>query len=544
MKFGFDLGMMPETVVATALRCWLRRSRPDELEWGYGKMVVRRIGLVVLEVVLLLGAAPAWARFEPVTCKNNAFSPQQEVAEGAKAAAEVYQEMPVLPDSDPVARYVQQLGAKLVAHAPVLPGVGQQWPFNFHVVASADINAFALPGGAVFVNMGTIQAADTEAQLAGVMAHEISHVVMRHSTCNITKQQSPKLGFGIASVLSSVLLGDSALGTLAQGALGLGAKATFLKMSREDEQQADLLGAGIAYDSGYDPRGMVQFFETIEAKYGAGGAQWLSDHPNPGNRTEYVNAEIATFPRRTNAVVTTPAFQRMHAVAMGEKAYSAKDVTAGVWKRAGYATGPGASATTVSAPMAAGQGGGAGATAGTGAGTETAVRLSASALGVGARMVHLQAARFAVDYPANWVKQEDSGGTVLLVPQGGSGGAGLVYGAVIGVAKQSGDGVYDQTSLDTATAALAQKLSDQNGGLQRLGSVGGMQVGGKMADGLELQGKSPLMENGTAVAERDWLVTVARPDGDVNYIVFVSPERDFAVVKPVFVAMLQSFQAQ
>lgn len=506
-------------------------------------MLLSRLGVVLL--VVLAGTTPAWARFEPVTCKNNAFTPQQEVTEGAKAAAEVYQEMPVLPDSDPVARYVQQLGAKLVSHAPVLPGVGQQWPFNFHVVASADINAFALPGGAVFVNMGTIQAADTEAQLAGVMAHEISHVVMRHSTCNITKQQSPKLGFGIASVLSSVLLGDSALGTLAQGALGLGAKATFLKMSREDEQQADLLGAGIAYDSGYDPRGMVQFFETIEAKYGAGGAQWLSDHPNPGNRTEYVSAEIATFPRRANAVVTTPEFQRMHAVAMGDKMYSATEVLAGTWKRTGaYAAGPGASVQAVSAPMAAGQGSAAGTAIGAASGTGAAVRLSASALGVGMRTVHLQAARFAVDYPANWIKQQDSGGTVSLVPQGGSGGQGLVYGAVIGLSKQSGDGVYDQASLNTATVALAQQLSDQNGGLQQVGSVVAMQVGGKIADGLELRGRSPLTENGTALPERDWLVTVARPDGDVNYLVFVSPERDFAMLKPVFAAMLQSFQAQ
>ncbi len=92
--------------------------------------------------------------------------------------------MPVLPDADPVSRYVQQLGARLVEYAP-----GYKWPYNFHVVNVEDINAFALPGGSIFVNVGTIQAAETEAQLAGVMAHEISHVAQRHSTCNITKQR-------------------------------------------------------------------------------------------------------------------------------------------------------------------------------------------------------------------------------------------------------------------------------------------------------------------------------------------------------------------
>ncbi len=214
--------------------------------------------------------------------------------------AQVYQQMPVLPDSDPVARYVRQLGAKLVAHAP-----GYKWPYNFHVVASEDINAFALPGGTIFVNLGTVQAAETEAQLAGVMAHEISHVVMRHSTCNLTEQQSKSLWYGLGSIASAVLLGNGTAGQLGQAVIGGAQSLDFLHMSRDAEKQADLLGTGILYDSGYDPRGLPQFFETIQSKYGAGGAQFLSDHPNPGNRTQYVNAEIATLPRLERPVVTT-----------------------------------------------------------------------------------------------------------------------------------------------------------------------------------------------------------------------------------------------
>src|SRR6185312_11560501 len=104
---------------------------------------------------------------------------------------------------------------------------------------------------------------------------------------------------------------------------------------RDDEKQADLMGTDILYDAGYDPRGLPQFFETIQAKYGAGGAQFLSDHPNPGNRTEYVNAEIATLPPRQGGAVTTPEFARVHALAMTEHTYAAKDVQAGVWKRTG-----------------------------------------------------------------------------------------------------------------------------------------------------------------------------------------------------------------
>lgn len=127
---------------------------------------------IVLGWGLLLSSAPAWARFEPPPACRNAFTREQEIAEGAKVAAEVYKQMPVLPESDPLSRYVAELGARLAAHAPGGPNA---WPYSFHVVASPDINAFALPGGAMFVNVGAIQAADTEAQLAGVMAHELSH---------------------------------------------------------------------------------------------------------------------------------------------------------------------------------------------------------------------------------------------------------------------------------------------------------------------------------------------------------------------------------
>ncbi len=278
----------------------------------------------------------AWARFQPVTCKNG-FTVQQEQTEGAKVAAAVYRQMPVLPDSDPVSNYVQKLGAGLVAHAP-----GYQWQYNFHVVAVEDINAFALPGGSIFVNLGTIQAANTEAQLAGVLAHEISHVVMRHSTCNITRQQKKSLWYGLGQLAAGAVIGGD-LGSIAAQGIGSVAGLDFLHMGRDAEKQADLLGTGILYDAGYDARGLPQFFETIQAKYGAGGAQLLSDHPNPGNRTEYVNAEIATLPPRSSSIANTPEFRQVHALALDEKPLSAKDVRAGEWRRSGlYTPGPGA----------------------------------------------------------------------------------------------------------------------------------------------------------------------------------------------------------
>ena len=146
-----------------------------------------------------------------------------------------------------------------------------------------DINAFALPGGAVFVNLGTIQAAETEAQLAGVMAHEISHVAQRHSTCNITKQRTPSLLAGLGQIAAGIALGGAA-GAVVQQGIGLTAGLSFPAHVTRCEKQADLMGTDILYDAGYDPRALPQFFEVIQGKYGEGGSQFLSDHPNPGNR--------------------------------------------------------------------------------------------------------------------------------------------------------------------------------------------------------------------------------------------------------------------
>jgi beta-barrel assembly-enhancing protease len=270
---------------------------------------------------------PASARVTLQPCKNN-VPPQQQIEIGQKAAQQVFQQMPVLPDSSPITQYVQALGQKLAAHAP-----GYQWPYNFHVVNVDAINAFALPGGSIFVNLGTIQAADTEAQLAGVMAHEIAHVVLQHSVCNLVKQQKVGILAGIGQIASGVLLGNGAVGAIAAQGIGMTAGLGFLKMSRDAEREADLEGVGILYDSGYDPRGMPQFFETIQAKYGQGGSQFLSDHPNPGNRTEYINQEIDTLGPHVRYVANTPEFKAIHQQAMKMHAYTQKEVSSGVWKK-------------------------------------------------------------------------------------------------------------------------------------------------------------------------------------------------------------------
>lgn len=495
----------------------------------------------VLALALFAGASlPAHARFEPVSCRNS-FTEDQEIAEGSKVARQIYQQMPILPENDSTTQYVQALGARLVAHAPLVPGVPRQWPFSFHVVASEDINAFALPGGSIFVNLGTVQAAETEAQLAGVMAHEISHVVMRHSTCNMGKQRNKSLLYGLGSIGSAILLGGGAAGQLAQAGIGMGQNLDFLHMSRGDEQQADLEGVNILYQTGYDPRGLPQFFETIRSKYGAGGAQFLSDHPNPGNRTEYVNAEIATLPRLEKPIVTSPAFTSMHTVAMQRKPLSAKEIQAGAWKRSGlYAAGPGSNGAVIASTPIAAQAG----SAGTAPPTQTIAPLSRAALGLNDRLVPVQISRYSLQAPSTWKRSDDADGTVTIAPPSGAGSFGVAYGVVTGIAKQEGNGVSDASSLAAATAALVGGFTSGSSGLSQTGQPTSMQISGRPAQASILHGSSPVSDAGAQLPERDWLITIARPDGDLSYLVFVAPERDFATLKPLFDSMLASFRPQ
>ena len=156
-----------------------------------------------------------------------------------------------------------------------------------------EINAFALPGGPMFVNRGMFDAAASEGEVAGVMAHELSHVLLRHGTANASKAQNPWLQLGqLAGAIGGAVVGGPMGSTIAQGSqFGLG--TLLLRYSRDYEKQADILGAQIMARAGYDPRALAHMFETIERQSGSGegSPQWMNSHPNPGNRTLYINKE-------------------------------------------------------------------------------------------------------------------------------------------------------------------------------------------------------------------------------------------------------------
>jgi Zn-dependent protease with chaperone function len=473
----------------------------------------RRGSTSFLTLLLLLttAAAPGWARVELKPC-NNHVSPQKQIELGKKAAAQVYEQMPVLPDSSPVTQYVQSVGQKLAASAP-----GYPWPFQFHVVDAADINAFALPGGQVFVNLGTIQAAEDEAQLAAVMAHEISHVVLQHSVCNMEKEQPFAVIGGLGQLAARVVLGNGALGGLAQNTIGLSFGLGFLKMSRGDEKQADEEGAQILYDAGYDPRAMPQFFEVIEGKYGKGGAQFLSDHPNPGNRTEYISEEIRSFPRRSHSVTDTPQFRQIHQQVATMRAYTAKEIASGAWKhdRPNETVSTGIDEYNTQAGADA-----------TGSADLTAPTNWSTFNGDG----------FTMQVPSTW-RALGNRESAMVAPPGGIGQdasgqtANLKYGVMTDFytpeAGRSGDEEF---------ADLLNQLRNQNRGMEPSG-VGHIQAAGRTVPSVE--SVTPSANQGSG--EHDWIVGIPSGDG-LRYFVFVAPEADFARLRPTFERVLQSIR--
>lgn len=247
---------------------------------------MRKIG------ALLVISGAMWsvvAEIKPPKPGFNLFSTQQDVQLGKEAKAQVESQMPVIHDTT-INGYLTQIGQKLAAS----PHAGN-WPFSFETIYDKNINAFALPGGPMFVNTATIESADNEAQLAGVMAHEMSHVVLRHGTHQMSKQQFVQL----PALLAGNAMGNGMLGALGRLGVNLAANSVLLHYSRDAEAQADYNGALMMADAGYNPLEMARFFEKLESKSSEGRlAQFLSDHPTPGNRVKAVEQEIQLLPQK------------------------------------------------------------------------------------------------------------------------------------------------------------------------------------------------------------------------------------------------------
>ena len=445
----------------------------------------RRSSFCALLLVASLGAAAVAAQ-TVVTPPKNKFTPQQDVELGKEAAAEVRQKYPVITD-DQIAGYLDQAGRSLVKASPANLN-HPVFEYSFTPVNFKEINAFALPGGPMFVNRGMFDAADGEGEVVGVMAHELAHVLLRHGTANATKAQNFQIG-AVAGAIAGAIIGGGWGEAIAQGSqLGLG--AWLMKYSREYEKQADLLGAQIMARAGHDPRELARMFEAIEKESKGSPPQWLSSHPNPGNRVQYIRQEadkLTIGPRPSGS---------------GFAAAKARFATM-------------APAKSMADLARTGDGGG-------GRGGNAPVSVGTIGQPVPPPAAQYKTAKggelFQVSVPSNW-RGVSENNSVKFVPQNGlgdyQGQSVFTHGVELGVARAS------SRTLSDATNTFVNAVLQGNPGMRVAGGQQQVRISQRAGIATPLVGRSALNQT-----ERVGLYTTLLSDGSLFYYLTVVPEND------------------
>jgi len=458
-----------------------------------------RTQAAILAVVLSATIASAQTKITP---PKNKYDPQDDVKLGREAAAQVEQQMPLLRD-DNVTSYVSDIGQRLAAAIPA-ELQHPEFHYTFKVVNVKEINAFALPGGPMYVNRGMIEAAKNEGEVAGVIAHELSHVALRHGTAQATKATPYEVGT-IAGAILGAIVGGNAGTLIAQGTqFGLG--TAFMRYSREYEKQADIEGSQIMARAGYDPRDMANMFKTIEQQGGSSGPQWMSDHPNPGNRYAYITKEAESL-RVVNARHDTGAFQSVQGrLRQMSPAPSTKEATrnAGNTRGGGAPSNGGRISTNVERPSS---------------------RYSS----------YTEGNLFRISVPSNW-RELPANNSVTFAPEGGYGAVNqqsvFTHGVEAGIARN------ESRDLRSASDELVQDLSQSNPRMRRDGGWDRGSIGGR-------QGLRTILTNQNDVtgrAERIAVYTTTLNDGTLFYLIGVAPDQEFGAYDDVFDRVAGSLQ--
>jgi hypothetical protein len=455
----------------------------------------------VLVLTVALGTASAQTH---VVAPPNKYKVADDVKLGQEAAAQVQKEMPLLNDAS-VEEYVAGIGQRLVR---VIPAEYQhpEFRYTFRVVNQKEINAFALPGGPMFLNRGMIEAARDEGEIAGVMAHEMSHVMLRHGTAQATKGEKFQIG-AIAGQVLGAIVGGTAGSIIANGS-NLGLSTYFMKFSREYESQADILGVQLMARAGYNPQSMANMFKTLAAQ-GGGGPEFLSDHPNPGNREQRIQQEAKMLNATNNPSGNTAEFQRVQGRLKGmSPALTAKQIEQQSQGRSGTA---GTSGTTGRA----------------------AVNVDPPS---GSFRTYQPNNAMRISVPSNWGPVESGGTSVTYAPQGAyfqgdNGGSAFTHGVEVGVAQGTGN-------LQNDTNSLLRSFAQSNPQLQQSGNARNENVGGRNGITVQLANVSEV----TGQPEYISLSTTELRNGGLLYVIGVAPRTEAGTYDNAFRKVRQNIQ--
>ena len=452
-----------------------------------------------------VGGGPSSPSAGSASSSFNLFTPEQDVEIGRQSAAEAEKQLPMLGDSA-ADRYVDGIVQTLAAQAP-----GAKYPYRAKAVNDPSINAFALPGGPLYVNRGLIEAARSEDELAGVMAHEVAHVALRHGTHQASKAYLAQAGLGI---LGGLLGQDSANTAQVINVIGgVGLNVLFLKYSRDAESEADATGAQIMARAGYDPVAMADFFELLRQKEGSSGsvATFFSDHPAPADREARIRQLAATSrAHRRDAPAGSRPFRPSCAACRRPRSRGSR-------RRSAHPARP-RSDRDVLPPVQVPR-------------RRRSSRRSTTRA-ASSRSTTRQTGR-RTRAPAT-AHRLPPGGAVDT----GDGESSLVYGVVVNHYAPFEAG-RKSASLADARDDLVQTIQRSNPYLKVVsGSARSEQIDDAPATSVVLAGPSPI----TNTTEEVTVVTRALRDGHVVYALLIAPQRDRQALAPAFTRMVRSLE--
>jgi beta-barrel assembly-enhancing protease len=459
--------------------------------------MIKRILAFVMFLPLLVAADKA-PRQQEVKVQRTSMTREQEIQLGKEAASQVEREMEVIQNRE-IESWLNRIGQQL-AKTPQ----ANAYPYYFKLINEDSINAFALPGGPMYVHTGLIRAADREGEVAGVLAHEMSHVALRHGAAQMGKQQTWGTLFGVLGAATGMLSSkDGQCGMLCQAAqigVGLGGASVLSKFSRSFEKDADLNGGRMLASSGYDPIDLAKFFEKLQGQAGKQGEPkglelWLSSHPASGSRVKYVSDDIQFYPKKPYTA-TTGQFDRVKTVLATLPKPKPKPAEMLLAKQ-------GASPRT----------------------------------NLPAGFKDLQTVGFAVGYPSAWKagQPDQNSKTIYLVPENGliqqqNGGLELISGGMIDYYRPQKSG-----QLDAATTEFVQLLQKGDANM-KTDAPARVRVGNKA--GLMTRATTKTSKSGE-LDQVVYLYTVQQEAG-LWYMVLAAPPSELGALDPTFRSMVQT----